>query len=244
MGKERAGPTATTDAILRLLVETVYGPPKEAATRLQALTTVLFTAMVRAPLRLPGSGLALWAIPDGLRFRDRHVDWNLPAAEICADLKRVFGQLAQWKRGLAVEAPYGAATLQSGAPIAVTLRMSLGNEGASPHRHFLALQGSAKDVFLGVTLLLLAQGTTAKVLTCEECDRVFFRANGRQTHCGKKCYDRRYWREKYPPQRKVKARQTEYKKYGWSLGAKGSPLGQLKRTETSKHSSSSKRRRD
>ena len=192
---------------------------------------MLFAEMVRRPLRLPGSGLSLFGFPNDLRVLSE-VDWNFPASEICADLRKVFDHLAEWKQANEVFGN-GAAIRQSGVPIPMTLRMSLGNDGESPHRHFLALQGSPKDVFLAVTLLLLAHGTTAKVLTCPECHRVFVRANRRQTHCGKKCYDRRYWRE-YTPQQKAKARRAQYKKYGWKLGSKGSPLGRLKSPTSTK----------
>ena len=98
MGKGRDGPTASIDALLQFLVETVYGPP-EAATerRLQAFAAMLFAAMVRKPLRLPGSGLSLFGFLNDLRVLSE-VDWNFPAAEICADLRKVFDHLAEWKQ--------------------------------------------------------------------------------------------------------------------------------------------------
>lgn len=245
MGKRRDSPTAATDAILQVLIETIYGPPEEADMRLQALTAALTAVMVLAPLRLPGSGLSLWGFPDALRNRDGRADWNLPAAEVCAELRKAFDHLAGWKRSLEeLGAPNEGGIRQSGSPMPVTLRMSLGNDSANPHRHFLALHGSPKDVFIALTLLLLAHGTTAKVLTCPGCHKVFFRANRRQTHCGKKCYNRRYWRESYTPQQKANARQAQYKKNGWLLGAKGSPLGQLKRSVRARPSSSKKERGD
>ena len=231
MGKRRDSPTAATEAILQVLIETIYGPPEEADMRLQALTAALTTVMVQRPLRLPGSGLSLWGFPDGLRHRDGKANWNLPAAEVCGELRKALDHLAEWKRSLELlGVPGEGGVRQSGPPMPVALRMSLGNDSADPHRHFLSLQGSPKDVFLALTLILLAHGTTAKVLTCPGCQKVFFRANRRQTHCGKRCYNRRYWREKYTPEQKAKVRRAQYKKNGWSLGAKGSPLGQLKRS--------------
>ena len=226
MSQARKGPAASINAILHFLLETVYGPPEAATDRVQALATVLLAENAQRPLRLPGSGFSLWGFPDHLRvLPDGKAGWNLPAAEICADLRKVLDHLARWKRDNAVFGN-GAAILASGVPVAVTVRMSLGNDGADPHRHFLALQGSPKDVFLAVILLLLVHGTTAKVRACPECSKVFFRTR-RQTHCEKKCYDAWYWREKYTPQQKARARQTQYDKEGWKLGAKGSPLGQL-----------------
>src|SRR5687768_620501 len=110
MGKRRDSPTAATDAILQILIATVYGPPEAADRCLQELTQVLLNVMVKRPLRLPGSGIALWGFPDGL-IRDGKLNWNLPAAEICSDLRRVLDHLTEWKRALAVEAPHGATTL-------------------------------------------------------------------------------------------------------------------------------------
>ena len=242
------GRADVVDAILGFLVETVYGPPEAAAIGLQQLTVVLHAVMLQAPLRLPGSDLSLWAIPEGLRpLPDGTMDWNLPAAEVCADLRLALDHLAEWKRGIAAEyGPTGVTIRQSGLAMPVKLRMSLGLDGTSPDRHFLSLQGASKDVFLALILLLLAHGSSAKVLSCPECHKVFFRANRRQTHCGKKCYDRQYWREKYTPHQKAKARRAQYKKNGWLLGAKGSPLGTEKPSTSvkSRRSSSSKRRGD
>ena len=233
MSKRRDDATATVYAILEALVETVYEPPEAAAERLKTLAAALFAAIVRGPLRLPG--LSLWGFPDGgLRVLAGQLDWNISALEICTTLRNVLEHLTQWKRDAATFIPKDAAVLQSGVPVPVTLRMSLGNEAADPHRHFLALQGSPTDVFLAVTLLLLTQGTTTRVLRCPECHRVFIRASRRQTHCSKKCYDRQYWRERYTPQQKAKVRRAQYDKSGWSLGARGSPLGRLKPSTSAK----------
>ena len=235
MGKRRNDPTASIQAILQWLVDIVYGPPDVAADLLQAFAAKLFEGMVFKPLPLPG--FSLFGFPTDMKVLHQ-ADWDFPAAEICAELRKVFDHLAEWKQAYQV---YGnaAAIRQSGVSVPMTLGMSLGNDGENLDRHFLALNGSPRDVFLAITLLLLAHGTTAKVLTCPECRRVFVRANRRQTHCGKKCYDRRYWRG-YTPEQKAKARRTQYKKYGWKLGSKGSALGRLKSRAKSKDQSSSK----
>jgi hypothetical protein len=246
MRRRGTAATKVNDAILQFLVDTSYGSPDVAAAALQALTELLFTVMVQTPFPIPGSGLSLLGFPDGLKFRDGKVDWNLPVAEICSDLRKVFEHLAEWKRVLSAEHPAGVTILQSGAPIRVAVRMSIGNDGTSPHRHFLALQGPPKDVFLAITLLLLANSSSANVATCPGCDRVFVRGNARQTHCHKNCYNRQYWRETYTPQQKAEARLAQYQRNGWSLGAKGSPLGRLKAAISlkSKRQSSSNNRGD
>src|SRR5262245_60596929 len=99
MGKGRDGPTARIDAILQVLVETIYRPPEAAAERLSAFAANLFVEMLRKPLRLPGSGLSLFGFPNDHDLRVlSEVDWNFPAVEICADLRKVFDHLAKWKQ--------------------------------------------------------------------------------------------------------------------------------------------------
>src|SRR4029453_13608121 len=114
MSKGRNGPTAATDAILQFIVETAYGPPEAAAERLQAFAVRLFAEMMRNPLRLPGSGLSLCGFPNDLRVLNE-VDWNFPAAEICADLRRVFDHLAKWKQAYEVFGNGAAIRLSGGA---------------------------------------------------------------------------------------------------------------------------------
>lgn len=236
MGKRRDDRTESIQGILRCLVDIVYGPPDAAAVLLQAFAAKLFEVMVFKPLPLPGFSLV--GTPSDHRFL-HEADWGFPAAEVCADLRRLFDHLVEWKKSYEAFGN-GAEVRQTGVAIPMTVRMSVGNDGKNLDRHFLALQGPPKDVFVAIVLLLLAHGTTAKVLACPECRRVFVRADRRQTHCGKKCYDVWYWREKYTPQRKAKARRAQYKKHGWKLGSKGSPLGRLKSPTKSDGQSSSK----
>lgn len=235
MGKGRDDRTARIQRLLQGLVDIVYGPPELAAAVLQLFAAELFEVMVFKPLPLPG--FSLFGFPNDHRFL-HEADWGFPAAEVCADLRKVFDHLTEWKQTYE-EFGNGAPMRASGVPIPMTLRVSLGNDGESVDRHFLALHGSPKDVFLAIVLVLLAHGTTAKVMACPECHKVFVRANRRQTHCGKKCYDAWYWREKYTPEQKAEARRAQYEKYGWKLGSKGSPLGRPESAEQSDSSSSS-----
>ncbi|NOT26098.1 MAG: hypothetical protein HOP16_08340 [Acidobacteria bacterium] len=217
MAKRNNDLSASAEAILGLLIETVYAEPERAAWGLNELGKAL-----RRPLSL--RDFTVWGFPDLKLQPDGQPNWDLPVQEIRTILRKVFEHLAQWKEANSIFG--GAGVQQTGVPVPVTLRISLGNDGAEPHRHFFALQGSPRDVFLATTLLLLAHGTSAKVLKCPECHRVFYRTRNSQSHCGKKCYDRQYWREKYPPDKKARARRIQYDKRGWSLGAKGSVLGQ------------------
>jgi hypothetical protein len=219
MARRRDDTATSVDAIFRLLIETIYGESEATAAGLH-----LLAEMLRRPLYL--SGLAIWGSPEPRLLPDGQPDWNLPVEEIRSTLRRVLEHLAHWKRDFGVFGN-GAAILQSGVAVRTEIRMSLGNDGEKPNRHLLAVQGPPKDVFLAVILMILAQGANTKILACPECHKVFFRSNRRQTHCGKQCYDRRYWRERYTPQQKATARRIQYDKRGWSLGAKGSALGQL-----------------
>ena len=82
----------------------------------------------------------------------------------------------------------------------------------------LRIGGSVRAGFL-LTLAFLLAGTGAPtVLKCPECGRPFVRVR-RQKYCRDACTDRATWRN-YPTEKKRRARQRQYDKNGWTLGAR------------------------
>jgi hypothetical protein len=70
---------------------------------------------------------------------------------------------------------------------------------------------------VGLTWLLTG-GAARTIRQCPECRRYFVRVR-RQKYCSDQCTDRATWRN-YPEAKKRRARQKQYDKYGWTLGAR------------------------
>jgi hypothetical protein len=82
----------------------------------------------------------------------------------------------------------------------------------------LAFSGPAIEVFRITLAMVLASAVGQRVLKCPECGRYFERV-GRQKYCGDRCTDKATWRN-YSPAKKRRAREKEYAKYGWTVGAR------------------------
>ena len=83
-----------------------------------------------------------------------------------------------------------------------------------------SFQGDPVDVFR-MSLAWLLTSTLAgqeRVRKCPECGRFFLRVR-RQLYCRDACTDKATWRN-YPKAKKRRARQRQYAKQGWKLGAR------------------------
>lgn len=95
-----------------------------------------------------------------------------------------------------------------------------------PTTRTLRIGGSVRAGFL-LTLAFLLAGTGAPpVLKCPECGRLFVRVR-RQKYCRDECTDRATWRN-YPKEKKQRARQRQYDKYNWTLGARSKEKGKTR----------------
>ena len=98
-----------------------------------------------------------------------------------------------------------------------------------PEERTPRIAGSVRAAFLFTLWYLFASKAGDRVRACPECGRIFLRVR-RQIYCSPKCTNRATWRN-YPEQKKRRARQKYYDKYGWKLGArkkKGTRRGKKK----------------
>ena len=104
-----------------------------------------------------------------------------------------------------------SAPLVSGVRIALRKRLLPTRDG----QVIPVIDGTARDVFLDVLLSLLAPA--GGIRRCPACEKFFLRSR-RQTHCGRRCYNRWYWSTDRPAI--VRARQKQYERFGWEYGAR------------------------
>ena len=117
----------------------------------------------------------------------------------------------------------GAVESHGGEPVSsrpVSLRhVSVDVVGDQTGRRIPRVGGAVRTVFFLALILLLAGGQGRSVLRCPECGTIFYRVR-RQKYCNPTCTDRAGWR-RYPEEKKIAARQKEYDKHTWRLGARG-----------------------
>lgn len=87
-----------------------------------------------------------------------------------------------------------------------------------PGTRTLRVGGSVRASFLLKLAILMLTDAGRRVSQCPECGSFFVRVR-RQKYCKRKCTDRATWRN-YPKEKKERARQKEYDKHGWTLGAR------------------------
>jgi len=90
--------------------------------------------------------------------------------------------------------------------------------GGSSGPRTLRIGGSMHAAFLLTLAYLLAGKHGVPVLKCPECGRLFVRVR-RQKYCQDACTDKATWRN-YPEEKKRLAREKQYEKQGWRLGAR------------------------
>ena len=65
-------------------------------------------------------------------------------------------------------------------------------------QHLLIAEGATRDMFLLLVFVLLARGSTVRILRCPECSTIFYRV-GKQLYCSRTCSNRanvRTWRQR------------------------------------------------
>ena len=87
------------------------------------------------------------------------------------------------------------------APISIQAQLAAPRlDGLIPAigQHLLIAEGTTRDMFLLLVFLLLARGSTARILRCPECSTIFYRV-GKQLYCSRTCSNRanvRTWRQR------------------------------------------------
>ena len=131
----------------------------------------------------PG-GLHLW--PDAEPLLYPVVDLQALQDELREELA-----LALARRERPMERAYRELRLRFDAPYAETRH-------GHPHRHFLSVKGSIRDVVMLLYFHLMASQETAALARCRECERIYLRQPN-QRYCGKACANKvgqRAWRER------------------------------------------------
>lgn len=82
----------------------------------------------------------------------------------------------------------------------------------------MRIGGAVHDAYIMSLALLLATDVGRNVARCPECGAIFVKVR-RQLYCAAKCTDRATWRN-YPAAKKRRARERQYAKHGWTVGAR------------------------
>jgi hypothetical protein len=103
-------------------------------------------------------------------------------------------------------------------PISIKEEIFLDAMPVAAGKRRLRIGGSVRASFL-LNLAVLVTGEAGNgIRTCPECGRLFVRKR-RQLYCKSECTDRATWRN-YPEEKKRRAREKQYAKEGWTVGAR------------------------